>query len=93
MRQHMPQGAAGRHSPQTPPADEELKGEFFGAERSQLPSYLSKLEREVVILYFGLEEQTALTLSEIAQILELPIEEIRKLKENALQKMRSAGRP
>lgn len=49
---------------------------------------LSAREREVVILYFGLGSEEALTLEEIGRRLGLTRERIRQIKEKALAKMR-----
>lgn len=54
---------------------------------------LSDREKEVIILYFGLGGEEALTLEEIGRRLGLTRERIRQIKEKALGKMRgSAGR-
>jgi len=54
---------------------------------------LAPREREVVILYFGLGQDEALTLEQIGRRLGLTRERIRQIKEKALTRMRgSAGR-
>ncbi len=54
---------------------------------------LSDREKQVIILYFGLGGEEALTLEEIGRRLGLTRERIRQIKEKALGKMRgSAGR-
>lgn len=56
-------------------------------------SVLNDREAAVISLYFGLEDDEALTLQEIGKRLGLTRERIRQIKERALQKMRSnAGR-
>jgi RNA polymerase primary sigma factor len=54
---------------------------------------LSERERKVIILYFGLGYEDALTLQDIGQRMGLTRERIRQIKERALEKMRgSLGR-
>jgi RNA polymerase primary sigma factor len=49
-------------------------------------------EKEVIKLYFGIDEETALTLEEIGQKLNLTRERIRQIKQQALKKLKHASR-
>ena len=53
-------------------------------------SVLSPREKQVVILYFGLGPEEAMTLEEIGRRVGLTRERIRQIKEKALEKMRGA---
>ncbi len=53
-------------------------------------SVLTERERQVIILYFGLGYEDALTLQDIGQRMGLTRERIRQIKERALEKMRGA---
>jgi RNA polymerase primary sigma factor len=51
---------------------------------------LTKREAEIVVLYFGLGSEEALTLEQIGRRMGLTRERIRQIKEKALEKMRGA---
>ncbi|MDD5673630.1 MAG: sigma-70 family RNA polymerase sigma factor, partial [Chitinivibrionales bacterium] len=53
---------------------------------------LSKREREVVKLYFGIGEETLHTLEEIGQRFNLTRERARQIKEKALNRLKHASR-
>lgn len=50
---------------------------------------LSKREAEVVSLYFGINEFSAMTISDIAKYFDLTPERVRQIKENALRSLRA----
>jgi len=53
---------------------------------------LSEREREVLRLYFGIGEQTAHTLEEIGQRINLTRERVRQIKEKALRRLKHSAR-
>ncbi len=53
---------------------------------------LSDREREVICLYFGLEQDQALTLEEIGEKFGLTRERVRQIKEKAIRRLRHASR-
>lgn len=67
--------------------DDSLKKEIHTALAS-----LSDREREVICLYFGLEQDQALTLEEIGEKFGLTRERVRQIKEKAIRRLRHASR-
>jgi len=55
-------------------------------------STLSDREREVICLYFGLDQDQALTLEEIGEKFNLTRERVRQIKEKAIRRLRHASR-
>jgi len=53
---------------------------------------LSEREKEVVILYFGIGEDTAHTLEEIGERFKLTRERVRQIKEKAIRRLKHASR-
>lgn len=72
--------------------DEELILESFRTELGRSLETLTYREREIIILFFGIGQVTALSLSEIGEKFELTRERVRQIKETALRKLRKDGR-
>ena len=77
---------------QQPPPDSELMRESLRLEVQQVLSTLSEREAEVIRLYFGLDDQQALTLEEIGEKFSLTRERVRQIKEKAIRRLRHATR-
>lgn len=77
---------------QQPPPDSELMRESLRVEVQQVLSTLSEREAEVIRLYFGLDDQQALTLEEIGEKFNLTRERVRQIKEKAIRRLRHASR-
>lgn len=77
---------------QLPPPDSELMRESLRVEVQQVLNSLSEREAEVVRLYFGLDDQQALTLEEIGEKFSLTRERVRQIKEKAIRRLRHASR-
>lgn len=75
-----------------PPPDNELMRESLRVEVNQVLTTLSMREAEVVSLYFGLNDQQALTLEEIGEKFKLTRERVRQIKEKAIRRLRHASR-
>jgi len=73
--------------PDTPLMNASLKGEITRA-----LSTLTEREAEVIKLYFGFENETALTLEEIGEIFHLTRERVRQIKEKAIRRLRHTSR-
>ncbi len=73
-----------------PPPDAPMLEHGLRADVRRSLSVLSARVAEVVILYFGLGSEEALTLEQIGQRLGLTRERIRQIKQRALEKMRGA---
>ena len=77
---------------QQPPPDSELLRESHRVEVQQVLGSLSEREAEVIRLYFGLDDQQALTLEEIGEKFNLTRERVRQIKEKAIRRLRHASR-
>ena len=77
---------------QQPPPDSELMRESLRVEVQQVLNTLSDREAEVIRLYFGLDDQQALTLEEIGEKFNLTRERVRQIKEKAIRRLRHASR-
>jgi RNA polymerase primary sigma factor len=77
---------------QQPPPDSELMRESLRVEVQQVLNTLSEREAEVIRLYFGLDDQQALTLEEIGEKFNLTRERVRQIKEKAIRRLRHASR-
>ncbi|MDZ4746260.1 MAG: sigma-70 family RNA polymerase sigma factor [bacterium] len=77
---------------QQPPPDSELMRESLRVEVQQVLNTLSEREAEVIRLYFGLDDQQALTLEEIGEKFNLTRERVRQIKEKAILRLRHASR-
>lgn len=77
---------------QQPPPDSELMRESLRVEVQQVLNSLSDREAEVIRLYFGLDDQQALTLEEIGEKFNLTRERVRQIKEKAIRRLRHASR-
>jgi RNA polymerase primary sigma factor len=73
-----------------PAPDERLFERGLRADVRRSLSVLTSREAEVIVLYFGLGSDDALTLEQIGQRLGLTRERIRQIKQRALEKMRGA---
>ena len=76
---------------QTPP-DSMLMTDSLKTEVDRALSCLSSREREVLELYFGLNELHPLTLEEIGERFQLTRERVRQIKEKAIRRLRHAGK-
>lgn len=77
---------------QQPPPDSELMRESLRVEVQQVLNTLSDREAAVIRLYFGLDDQQALTLEEIGEKFNLTRERVRQIKEKAIRRLRHASR-
>lgn len=75
-----------------PPPDAGLMNESLCIEVRRALSTLSEREAEVVRLYFGLDNEAALTLEEIGEKFNLTRERVRQIKEKAIRRLRHASR-
>ncbi len=75
-----------------PTPDEVIMRESLRTALRQLLSDLSPRERQVMELHYGLGEQPALEMAEIAALLGLSRERIRQIQHRALQKLRQPQR-
>ncbi|MBZ0264190.1 RNA polymerase sigma factor RpoD/SigA [bacterium] len=75
-------------SEHTPQPDESLIEESLNKEIDRALSTLSPREAEIIRLYFGLKEESSLTLEEIGLKFNLTRERVRQIKENALRRLR-----
>ncbi len=75
-----------------PSPDNTLISESLRIELDRAFSTLTIREAEVVKLYFGLDQETPLTLEEIGERFELTRERVRQIKEKALRRLRHASR-
>jgi RNA polymerase primary sigma factor len=66
--------------------------ESLRVEVQQVLNTLSEREAEVIRLYFGLDDQQALTLEEIGEKFNLTRERVRQIKEKAIRRLRHASR-
>jgi RNA polymerase primary sigma factor len=76
---------------QTPP-DSVLMSESLKVEVSRALTSLSQREKEVLELYFGLNDIHPLTLEEIGEKFALTRERVRQIKEKAIRRLRHASR-
>ena len=75
-----------------PSPDNTLISESLRIELDRALSTLTPREAEVVKLYFGLDQETPLTLEEIGENFNLTRERVRQIKEKALRRLRHASR-
>lgn len=76
---------------QTPP-DSNLLNESLREEIQRALSTLSSREAEVLSLYYGLDNNTSMTLEELGEKFGLTRERVRQIKERATQRLRHASR-
>jgi len=69
--------------------DEGLVNASLSTEVDAVLEVLSERERDVVKLYFGINEETAYTLEEIGIRLNLTRERVRQIKEKALKRLKN----
>jgi len=79
-------------SDQSPQPDSEITDFSLSVEIERALATLSKREKEVITMYFGIDRYEPLTLEEIGQELSLTRERIRQIKEKALQRLRHKSR-
>ncbi len=75
-----------------PTPDSELMYDSLKIEIQCTLESLTKREAEVLRLYFGLDDESPMTLEEIGERFNLTRERIRQIKEKALQRLRHASR-
>jgi RNA polymerase primary sigma factor len=75
-----------------PSPDEQLLGESLRVEIEKALETLTPREAEVINLYFGLNQEKALTLEEIGARFNLTRERVRQIKEKAIRRLRHASR-
>ncbi len=75
-----------------PSPDSNLYEDSLKKEINNALSTLSDREREVICLYFGLDQDQALTLEEIGEKFNLTRERVRQIKEKAIRRLRHASR-
>jgi RNA polymerase primary sigma factor len=75
-----------------PSPDKSLMSESLNEEIGRALSKLSEMEAEIIKLYFGLENEQAMTLEEIGDKFNLTRERIRQIKEKAIRRLRNATR-
>lgn len=63
---------------------------FYEIRRSM--SYLTEKEREVLVLFFGLNNSQPLSLDEISEQMGISIERVRQIKERAIRRLRNSHR-
>lgn len=72
--------------------DNELMQESLSKEIHRSLTTLSKKERDVIILFYGIGMNHGLTLEEIATKFDLTRERVRQIREKAIKKLRSTSR-
>ena len=75
-----------------PSPDEVLLGDSLRVEIEKALETLTPREAEVINLYFGLNQEKALTLEEIGARFNLTRERVRQIKEKAIRRLRHASR-
>ncbi len=70
------------------PPDFDLYEKSLSKEIKVALSSLKEREKEVIVLYYGIEQRQSLTLEEIGDILNLTRERVRQIKEKALKRLR-----
>jgi RNA polymerase primary sigma factor len=75
-----------------PPPDVNLFDESLKTEITNVLSTLNEREKEVIVLYFGIGKDQALTLEEIGEKFMLTRERVRQIKEKAIRRLRHASR-
>lgn len=75
-----------------PDTDSNLIKESLFYEIRKSMSYLTEKEREVLIMFFGLNNTQPLTLEEISKQLGITIERVRQIKEKAIRRLRNSHR-
>ena len=73
---------------QQPSPDNDLISESLKTEIKNVLAILPEREAEVIRLYFGLGEETSMTLEEIGEKFNLTRERVRQIKEKAIRRIR-----
>jgi RNA polymerase primary sigma factor len=72
--------------------DQELMNDSLRREVLRALSTLTQREAEVIMYYFGLDSQQAMTLEEIGEKFNLTRERVRQIKEKAIRRLRQTSR-
>jgi len=72
--------------------EESLMHDSLQIEVKRTLNTLTQREREVIVYFFGLNNQANLTLEEIGQLLDLTRERVRQIKEKAVRRLRHTNR-
>ncbi|NQV76074.1 MAG: sigma-70 family RNA polymerase sigma factor, partial [Bacteroidetes bacterium] len=75
-----------------PNTDSNLINESLSEEIKRSLSTLTEREREIIVLFFGLSTNHALSLEEIGEKFNLTRERVRQIKDKALQRLRHTSR-
>ncbi len=75
-----------------PATDENLMRESLKTDIQLALNTLNPRDREVIQLYYGLEQEKPLTLEEIGDMLKLTRERVRQIKEKGIRKLKHASR-
>jgi RNA polymerase primary sigma factor len=76
----------------TPDTDSMLINESLSEEIKRSLATLTEREREIIVLFFGLGTNHALSLEEIGEKFNLTRERVRQIKDKALQRLRHTSR-
>ncbi len=71
-----------------PNAEKEMNVQSLSIEINRVLNTLSPRESEVIRLFYGIEQEYAMTLEEIGEIFELTRERVRQIKESALRRLK-----
>ena len=74
------------------PADEELEEDSLKNEVHKALSNLGSREREIITLYYGLNQHQTQTLEEIGERFKLTRERVRQIKEKAIKRLRHSSK-
>jgi len=72
--------------------DQELMNDSLRREVLRALSTLTQREAEVIMFYFGLNNEQAMTLEEIGEKFNLTRERVRQIKEKAIRRLRQTSR-
>ena len=75
-----------------PSPDNELIGESLAIEIKRALGSLKQKEREIVIMFYGINKNTPITLVEIGQHFGISTERVRQIKDNAIRRLAQGGR-
>ena len=75
-----------------PSPDNELNGESLAVEINRALGSLQRKEREIVIMFYGINKNTPMSLGEIGRYFGITTERVRQIKENAIRRLAQGGR-